>query len=188
MSNSPTSARPNLVYICSDQHSFRFTGYAGHPLVQTPNLDRIARQGVTFTNAYCGSPVCVPSRACLMTGMYPSDCGSFCNSTVWDGSHPTWGTRLSNAGYDCRATGKMDLNLDFDMGFQETDTRNGHCRNPDILHAQVDPEAVTRRAFEAQDRVLREIASGKSEEELAAVFEGRLGPGLARVLASRQCR
>ena len=55
----------------------------------------------------------------------------------------------------------------------------------DILHSQIDPEAVTCRAFEAQDRVLREIAEGKTEEELAGVFEGRLGPGLARVLASR---
>ncbi|MCZ6633816.1 MAG: sulfatase-like hydrolase/transferase [bacterium] len=129
---SLSNSRPNIVFICSDQHSFRYTGYVGHRLVKTPNLDQIAEQGVVFSNAYCGSPVCVPGRACLMTGMYPSDCGSYCNSTVWDGSHPTWGTRMSQAGYDCRATGKLDLNLDFEMGFQETDTSHGHCRRPDI--------------------------------------------------------
>ena len=53
-------ARPNILYICSDQHGYRFTGYGGHPLVQTPNLDRLAERGVVFRNAYCGSPVCVP--------------------------------------------------------------------------------------------------------------------------------
>ena len=124
--------RPNIVYVCSDQHSHRFTGYAGHPLVQTPHMDRIAERGVTFSNAYCGSPVCVPGRACLMTGMYASDCNSFCNSTVWDGSHPTWGTLMGEAGYPCYATGKFDLNLDYEMGFEMMEVTNGHCRNPDI--------------------------------------------------------
>jgi choline-sulfatase len=124
--------RPNIVYICSDQHSYRFTGYAGHPLVRTPNLDRLAARGTVFRNAYCGSPVCVPGRASLMTGMYASDCGSFCNSTVWDGSHPTWGTMMGEAGYSCHATGKFDLNWDFDLGFHLMEVTNGHCRNPDI--------------------------------------------------------
>ncbi len=126
-----SGSRPNIVYICSDQHSFRYTGYAGHPLVKTPNMDRVAATGTVFANAYCGSPVCVPARACLMTGMYPSDVGSYCNSTPWDGSHPTWGTRLTERGYQCHATGKFDLN-EFERGFSEKDVRNGHCRNPDI--------------------------------------------------------
>ena len=125
-------SRPNIVLICSDQHSYKYTGYAGHALVKTPHLDRIAQSGVTFTNTYCGSPVCVPGRACLMSGMYPSDCNSFCNSTVWDGRHPTWGTRLRMAGYETRATGKLDLNPDFDMGFTEIDTTHGHRHRPDI--------------------------------------------------------
>ena len=124
--------RPNIVFICSDQHSFKYTGYAGHPQVKTPNLDRIARRGVVFQNAYTGSPVCTPGRASMMTGVYPSDCNSFCNSTVWDGSHPTWGTRLRKAGYLTRAVGKLDLNPAFDIGFEETKTSNGHAAHPDI--------------------------------------------------------
>lgn len=129
---SASSSRPNIVYICSDQHSFRTTGYAGHPLVKTPNMDRLAERGTVFANTYCGSPVCTPGRACLMTGMYPSDVGSYCNSTVWDGSHPTWGKRLTDSGYACHATGKFDLNLDCDSGFVEKEVKNGHSRNPDI--------------------------------------------------------
>ena len=45
-----SGARPNIVFICSDQHAFRYTGYVGHPIVKTPNMDRIAEHGVVFTN------------------------------------------------------------------------------------------------------------------------------------------
>lgn len=125
-------SQPNILFICSDQHSWRFTGYAGHPLVQTPNLDRLAERGTVFESAYCGSPVCVPSRASLMTGMYPSDSNSFCNSTVWDGSKPVWATYLRDAGYACRSVGKLDLNDDFATGFEEIGSSHGHRHRPDI--------------------------------------------------------
>lgn len=124
--------RPNIVYILSDQHGYRFNGFAGHPVVRTPNLDRIAREGGVFHDNYCAHPSCGPSRASLMTGMYSCDVNSFCNSTVWDGSHPTWVSRLAEAGYQCTGLGKMDLNLDHPIGFQADHTRSNHCRNPDI--------------------------------------------------------
>lgn len=127
-----TNNKPNIVFICSDQHSYNYAGYAAHPIVKTPNLDWIASHGVVFTNAYCGHPVCVASRSSMMTGMYASDCNSFCNSTVWDGKHPLWGKRLKDAGYYCRAVGKLDLNDDFDTGFEEIGTSHGHRHNPDI--------------------------------------------------------
>ncbi len=125
-------ARPNILYICSDQHSYRFTGYGGHPLVQTPNLDRLAARGAVFRNAYCGSPVCVPGRACLMTGTFASDNNSFCNSTVWDGTHPTWGTLLRGASLQTFAVGKLDLNGDCDLGFEDLGISNSHWKNADI--------------------------------------------------------
>ena len=128
----PGAERPNIVFICSDQHSFRYTGFAGHPVVKTPNLDRIARQGVVFSNAYTGHPVCAPGRTCMMTGMFASDCGSFCNSTLWDGSHPTWSSRLKRQGYYCEAIGKLDLSDASDLGFDRFDPENDHQRSPDI--------------------------------------------------------
>ncbi len=124
--------RPNIVFICSDQHNAKYTGYAGHPFVRTPNLDKIAKRGVVFNNTYSGNPVCVPGRSCLMTGMYASDVNSFCNSTVYDGSYPTWGKMLRDSGYYCWATGKQDMNPDVDMGFVEVDVKHGHATNPDI--------------------------------------------------------
>ncbi len=67
-----------------------------------------------------------------MTGVYASDVNSFCNSTLWGGSHPTWGTRLRRGGYHTRITGKVELNDDFDIGFKEVDTRHPHRHGPDI--------------------------------------------------------
>ncbi|MBD3376996.1 sulfatase-like hydrolase/transferase [candidate division KSB1 bacterium] len=131
---SQSKRRPNILFICSDQHSYKYAGYAGHPVVQTPNLDRIAREGVVFNNAYCGAPVCVAGRASLMTGAYASDVNSFCNSTVWDGSHPIWATLLRDqAGYTTWATGKFDLSDKRDLGFDiQVETSNSHEGNPDL--------------------------------------------------------
>lgn len=130
--NTNNEKTPNIVFICSDQHNAKYLGYAGHPFVRTPNMDKLAKRGTVFTNNYCGNPVCVPGRSSLMTGMYSSDVNSFCNSTVYDGSYPTWGKMLRDSGYYCWATGKQDLNPDIDMGFVEVDVKHGHRYDPDI--------------------------------------------------------
>jgi choline-sulfatase len=119
--------RPNIVFICVEQYCFKYTGYSGHRWVHTPNLDRIASRGVTFSNAYTTAPVCAPARAGLMTGMFPSDNNSFGNTTVWDGSNPTWGTRLQEVGYQTWATGKLDLNPAYDLGFVLDYVQNGNA-------------------------------------------------------------
>lgn len=130
---SAAPARPNLVLYMSDQHAYRYAGFMGHPIVRTPNLDRIARRGVVFTSTYCGSPVCTPSRAGLLSGVYPSDVNSFGNSTVWDGSVPAWPALLRDAGYLTFGTGKMDCSDRHDMGFSRAvHISNGHEYHPDI--------------------------------------------------------
>ncbi len=107
-------------------------GYEGHPFVRTPNLDQLAREGAVFHAAYSGSPVCVPGRASLMTGMYASDVGSYGNSTVWDGAYPVWGTYFRDHGYDTRAFGKLDLDDTLPLGFDSSPGQNGHKYHPDI--------------------------------------------------------
>lgn len=63
--------RPNILWIMTDQHRADCLGCMGHPLLKTPNLDRIAARGVVFENAFCQSPVCMSSRASIFTGRYP---------------------------------------------------------------------------------------------------------------------
>jgi choline-sulfatase len=125
------AGRPNIVFLCADQHSGPVLGAMGHYAVRTPNLDRLAGMGVMFRNAYSGNPVCVPARASMMTGRFASDAGSFCNSTPL-GRVPSWGNALRGAGYDCWATGKLDLTAGADYGFREVNTTHEHSRSPDI--------------------------------------------------------
>jgi arylsulfatase A-like enzyme len=62
--------QPNVLWLMSDQHNANCTGYMGHPNVRTPNLDRIAENGVNFTRMYANNPICSPSRICFLTGQY----------------------------------------------------------------------------------------------------------------------
>ena len=62
---------PNIVFILADDLGYGDLGCYGQKQIQTPNLDRLAAEGMRFTNAYAGSTVCAPSRCCLMTGVHP---------------------------------------------------------------------------------------------------------------------
>ena len=64
------TARPNILLAISDDQSWAHMGANGDPVVKTPAFDRVAREGVLFRNAICGSPGCSPSRASLLTGRY----------------------------------------------------------------------------------------------------------------------
>ncbi len=66
-----TDNRPNIVFIISDQHKYEFTGAYGSDIAITPNIDKLAKTGIIFTNAYTPAPVCAPARASYITGMYP---------------------------------------------------------------------------------------------------------------------
>lgn len=72
--------RPNILLLFADQHNADALGCAGHPLVKTPHIDALARQGVRFTRTYCQDGICVPSRVSLMTGLYPRVTGCLDNS------------------------------------------------------------------------------------------------------------
>jgi choline-sulfatase len=68
----------------------------------------------------------------MMSGMFPSDVSSYCNSTPFRNPVPTWGNRLRDAGYECWATGKLDLTERTDYGFHEVNAGHGHSSSPDI--------------------------------------------------------
>ena len=97
---------PNILFVFSDQHRHDVMGAAGHPLVETPTLDRIASEGVRFTQAWCQSPICQPSRASVITGRYPSDLGVIGNTGGFDPTWPTVMKSLQAAGYETATFGK----------------------------------------------------------------------------------
>lgn len=63
--------RPNVLFLMTDEQHHRSLSLTGNPYIQTPNMDRIAREGALFTNATCVTPYCSPSRATMITGVYP---------------------------------------------------------------------------------------------------------------------
>ena len=110
----------NLLLILSDEHSRRVLGCYGHGMIRTPNLDRLAASGVRFTDAYCNSPICVPSRAALATGRYVHDIRFWDNGIPYDGSVPSWHHRLRDAGHEVTSIGKLHFrSADDDNGFTE---------------------------------------------------------------------
>jgi choline-sulfatase len=110
----------NVLFILSDEHSRRVLGCYGHETIRTPNLDRLAADGVRFSDAYCNSPICVPSRASLATGRYPHQIRFWDNRIPYDGSVPSWHHRLKSAGHEVVSIGKLHFrSADDDNGFTE---------------------------------------------------------------------
>jgi len=70
-----TARKPNILFVMADQLAARYLPFHGHPLVQTPHLQRLANEGVVFENAYSTSPLCAPARATVMNGLLPSRTG-----------------------------------------------------------------------------------------------------------------
>ncbi|MCE9589684.1 MAG: sulfatase-like hydrolase/transferase [Planctomycetes bacterium] len=104
-------ARPNILFIMTDQQTAGAMSCAGHGDLRTPGMDRIATRGVRFDRAYCTFPLCTPSRFSLMTGRWPHEVGCAGNSVnVPPGMIPqSMGALLSAAGYECGYAGKWHV-------------------------------------------------------------------------------
>ncbi len=97
--------RPNIILIMTDQQRFDTVGAWGHDHMVTPNIDRLAREGVSFRQAYCPGATCVASRAAIFTGMYPHTTGVY-TFQPW-ANHRNWVQDLAEGGYRCVNIGKM---------------------------------------------------------------------------------
>lgn len=104
---SAAPKRPNVLLLMSDQHKRTCMGAAGDKVAITPNLDRLAAESVRFTNAYCTNPVCTPSRASLMTGLYSHNYEAQDNAHPYSPRHKTMAHHFNAAGYFTALIGKM---------------------------------------------------------------------------------
>lgn len=110
----------NQLIIVGESHNRALVGAYGHPLIKTPNLDALAARGAVFRNGYCTSPICVPARASIATGLYPHQSGYWENSLALDGRIDTWMKRARNAGHAVAGIGKFHFrNGEDDNGFSE---------------------------------------------------------------------
>ena len=120
--------KPNLLFLFSDQHTQRIGGCYGDPVAETPHLDRLAREGLTFDNAYCPSPLCVPSRMSMLTARHPYAQECWTNDDYLRSDAATWLHALGAAGYRPTLAGRL------------------HAMGPDQLHGYA--ERMVGRAAE----------------------------------------
>jgi choline-sulfatase len=111
---------PNILVIMSDQHRADAMGNAGNAIVRTPNLDRLATDGVRFSNAYCTSPLCAPSRMSFMTCRHPHELDMWDNECQLNSDIPTFAHAFLSEGYDTVLSGRMHfVGWDQRHGFAE---------------------------------------------------------------------
>ena len=124
----PSADRPNVVLICTDQWRGDCLSVAGHPVVHTPFLDRLALGGVRFSRAYSATPVCVPARAALFTGLGQRAHGrvGYQDGVPWN--YPvTLAGEFTRHGYQTQAVGKMHVFPErSQMGFQNVILHDGY--------------------------------------------------------------
>ncbi len=99
--------KTNILFILSDQHNAKVLGFRDHPDVQTPNLDRMASEGVHFENAITNNPICTPSRICWHSGQYCHNHGYYGLSGPNPNGLPTIPGHFRRAGYHTAAIGKI---------------------------------------------------------------------------------
>lgn len=127
--NTPRAGKPkNVLILMSDQHTPSAFGFKGDSVARTPNLDQLAGTSVSFDQAYCTFPLCLPSRASFLTGLYPQHHGALTNQSAWPYEHKTLAHSFHDAGYMTSLIGKMhfidgqthgfDYHLDFNDWFQ----------------------------------------------------------------------
>ncbi|MFW6336226.1 MAG: sulfatase-like hydrolase/transferase, partial [Phycisphaeraceae bacterium] len=113
-------SQPDLLLYFSDQHDGRATGYAGHPIVETPHMDAMAEAGTAWDTLYTACPLCVPARATLLTSQLPQRTGVYDNVHNLSSDVPTFLHSLTLAGYETVLCGRMH--------FLGADQRHGFTR------------------------------------------------------------
>ncbi|MSU50376.1 MAG: sulfatase [Opitutus sp.] len=141
------AARPNFVVIFSDDHTYRAIGY-NNPAVQTPNLDRLAAEGIRLDRAFVASPICVASRASIYSGVYPQRHGAvglsnaaFTQSVMVEKRFATLPAALGQAGYHTALYGKSHLGEPVAFGFAE----GREIRDPNDFETFAEAEKFLQR-------------------------------------------
>jgi arylsulfatase A-like enzyme len=126
--------RPNILFIMSDDHADQAISAYGSELIETPNIDRIAAEGVRFDRCYVTNSICAPCRATILTGKYSHKNGHYDNYSKFDGGQVTFPKLLQAAGYQTAIVGKWHLESE-PTGFDHWDVLPGQGKyyRPDFI-------------------------------------------------------
>jgi len=126
--------RPNILFIMTDDHSYQTLSAYDNRFIETPNLDRIAGEGILYTNSFVSNSICAPSRAVMLTGKHSHLNGQVNNVVRFDGTQQTFPKLLQQAGYQTALVGKWHLKSD-PTGFDYWNILpgQGSYYNPDFI-------------------------------------------------------
>jgi arylsulfatase A-like enzyme len=180
LASSPANAKPNLLFIFLDDFGWRDTSYAGSDFYETPNLDRLAKGGMVFTNAYSASANCAPARACLLSGQYTPRHQIFNVGTgprgkaahrrlihvpgveTLDPKIQTWAQCLQESGYRTATMGKWHLSNDpLPYGF-DINVGGTHSGSPPRGYYPPHPKAPGLGEY-ADDEYLTDTINDRAE-------------------------
>ncbi len=132
-----STRQPNIIFIYSDDHAAAAVGAYGSPVARTPNLDRLAAEGLLFENAFCTNALCAPARAVVLTGKHSHRNGLMDNGDRFDGDQWTFPKALGTAGYQTALIGKWHLKSE-PTGFDHWEVLpgQGHYYGPEFKTAQ----------------------------------------------------
>ncbi len=171
----PQKTYPHILVLMSDEHRPDILGAEGDAVVRTPHLDELARKGTYFRNAYCTSPVCVPSRQSFLAGKLPRTIDVLKFGDPFDSNILTFPGQLARYGYNTTAFGKMHFeDVDQMHGWLERPSGDIHVRlktpqAPDVwkpeiyLDENIESGALIVRIVNAEDDY---IGAAKAKETL----------------------
>ncbi|MFT7434984.1 MAG: arylsulfatase A-like enzyme [Psychromonas sp.] len=136
--------RPNILFIMSDDHAYQAISAYDSTLIQTPNIDRIANEGMLFTNACVTNSICAPSRAVILTGKHSHLNGKIDNNFPFDTTQMTFPQLLQDAGYQTAMFGKLHFGNN-PKGFDEFQILPGQGRyyNPNFITKKEGKKTIT---------------------------------------------
>ncbi len=162
----PDSEKPNILWLCTDQQRYDTIRALGNSLVNTPNIDRLISEGVTFTRAYCQSPVCTPSRASFLTGRYPRTTRCRQNGQAMPPDEQLISKILADNGYTCGLAGKLHLASCSDHKV-ETRIDDGYSTFHWSHHPQPDwPENAYTQWLASKGKTWEELYTGPGTDYL----------------------
>ncbi len=151
----------NLLILFSDQHSKHMLGCYGNSAVKTPNLDRLAANGVCFDAAYTNCPVCVPARAAMAIGDYGSRHGYWDNAYAYDGKVKSWGGRLTEQGFPVTTIGKLHFKGEMkETGFPDQRIPLHIKDGVGDVYGEIRDRQITRPQFR---KALEDACAGESD-------------------------
>ena len=131
---SKNETTPNIVFIMSDDHAYQAISAYGHNLNNTPNIDRIAKEGALFKKGFVTNSICAPSRAVMLTGKHSFINGKVDNIQDFNWDQDNFAKHLQKVGYETAMIGKIHLRgLPQGFDYSAVLPGQGHYYNPDFI-------------------------------------------------------